>query len=282
MKHSFYVAALAAVLALCVAARAQDTSSRTVIKSVTVGTEGGKVLTCNDINTRKTFPAVKPFGWTSASELTEKPSFHIRHEPVLPKSSNPEVSYGKVPSRNEFGIDIGYYPSPDGSLLAVYRVDETAVSSFPLLDIKSRSGSLVSVKYPMNGTPSEHVALCVCDTLGNVLNTLEINEFDDELYIAGVSWTPGSDGLSQHVRRLSMLNENEVTAVANALANAWGETDYSLYDFNVNVWIQLGANMLTTIINSEYVQVYYYPNGDEMTEDDYADFTDFMNVLTIE
>ena len=79
-----------------------------------------------------------------------------------------------------------------------------------------------------------------------------------------------------------MLNENEINAVASALASAWNETEFSLYTFNGNVWIQLGANVLTTIANSEYIQVYYYPQGDEMTEDDYADFTDFMNALTVE
>ncbi len=171
------------------------------------------MLTCNDITSRKTSVSFKHFGWTDASEVSERPLVRLPHQPVLPKSSNPEVTYGKVPSRNEFGIESGYYPSPDGSRLAVYRVDETAVTSFPLLDIKPRSGALVSVKYPMNGTPSEHVSLCVCDTLGNVLNTLDINEFDDERYIAGVSWTPASDGIlvqvldrAQHNMKLQLYS----------------------------------------------------------------------------
>ena len=37
----------------------------------------------------------------------------------------------------------------------------------------------------MNGMPSEHVSLCVCDTLGNVLNTLQVNEFDAQKVAEG-------------------------------------------------------------------------------------------------
>ena len=233
MRHPLFVAAALAVLAFSAGVQAQETSSRTVIKSVTVGSDGGKMLTCNDITVRRTAPSLKPFFWTADSQLAERPDMRPRRRPVLPQSSNPEVSYGKVPSRNEFGINSGWYPSPDGSLLAVYRVDETAVTSFPLTDIEPRTGGLLAVKYPMNGMPSEHVSLCVCDTLGHVLNTLDINEFDDERYIAGVSWTPGSDGLlvqvvdrAQHHVKLQLYDASDGSLKATLLEesnDAWVE-----------------------------------------------------------
>ena len=92
----------------------------------------------------------------------------------------------------------------------------------------------------------------------------------------------GADSLSQHVRDLATLNENEVAAVANAIAMSADLDSYSVYTFNGNVWIQLGANALITIKNSEYVQTIYMPNGDKMTEDDYTDYTEFMNALTLD
>lgn len=222
------------VAAVCAQpAAAEGGSSRTVIKSVTVGTEGGKMLTCKDIISRHVYPSQSFHGWNDASELIDKPQRVPFRKLVLPVSPNPEVTYGKVPSRNEFGIGRGWYPSPDGRLLAVYRVDETAVGSFPLLDINARAGKLKSIKYPMNGMPSEHVSLCVCDTLGNVLNTLDVTDFDDERYLAGVSWTPDSRRLlvqvvdrSQHQVRLNLYDAADGSFLRTLLEecnDAWVE-----------------------------------------------------------
>ena len=203
MKRIALAAAVAAAFLCTTSAFAGD--GRTVIKSVTVGTPGGSMLSCKDVNSSYIRPARRFYGWSSGSELLEEAPrgmFGPVSIPVLPTSDGPAVSYGKIPSRNEFGIKQGFYPSPDGSLLAVYRVDESAVSEFPLLDISTRTGSLKSIRYPMNGMPSEHVSLCVCDTLGNVLNTLAVTDFTDERYLAGVTWTPdGSQLLVQVLDR---------------------------------------------------------------------------------
>ena len=68
---------------------------------------------------------------------------------------------GQAVSRHEFGIDGGLFPSPDKSFLAFYQKDESHVTTFPLLDITSRTGSLVEIKYPMNGMASERVSVGV-------------------------------------------------------------------------------------------------------------------------
>ena len=194
---------VAAVMSAQPTAVAQQ-SQRTVIKSVTVGSPDGKLLTCKDIVGPEVRPQMKRWFWTQDSGLTDKPARLRPAVPVLPPSPNPEVTYGKVPSRNEFGNTRGWFPSPDGSLLAVYRVDETQVGRFPLLDVNARAGRLKSIKYPMNGMDSEHVTLCVCDTLGNVLNTLAVTDFDEDRYLTGVSWTPDSKGLIVQVLALQV------------------------------------------------------------------------------
>ena len=222
----FIISALAAVLSLQ-PAPAQQRSQRTVLKSVAVGSEGGRQISCKDLVSGRLAPQQKRFFWTEDSQLVEKPARRAPKAPKLPESLNPEVKYGIVPSRNEFGIDRGWYPSPDGSLLAVYRVDQSAVTEFPLLDIRPRSGSLKSVKYPMNGMSSERVELCVCDTLGNVLSVLKINEFEDDRYIAGVSWTPDGGALlvqvvdrAQHHVKLQHYRASDGTLLGTLLEEA--------------------------------------------------------------
>ncbi len=99
---------------------------------------------------------------------------------------------GQAVSRHEFGIDGGLFPSPDNSMLAFYQKDESHVTSFPLLDITSRTGSLVEIKYPMNGMASERVSVGVYNTLTQAVVYLAVTDFDEERYITNISWSPDS------------------------------------------------------------------------------------------
>ncbi len=90
-----------------------------------------------------------------------------------------------------------------------------------------------------------------------------------------------SDSLSAHIRNLSMLNEGEMKSVASALTPRFGETAYQLHEINGMPWIQMGEQLMVTVVNSEYVFVVYYPK-DKMTEDDFTDFNTFMGLLTVE
>ena len=82
---------------------------------------------------------------------------------VIAPSDGPNLVYGETVSRNEFGIDAGWYMSPDSSKVAFYRKDQNKVTWFPLLDNDTRTGELRQIKYPMNGMDSEEVAVGVYD-----------------------------------------------------------------------------------------------------------------------
>ena len=163
-------------------------------------------------------------------------------EPVykLPQPENSDISYGAVPSRNEFGSNSGVTPSPSGALLAVIRRDESLVSSFPLLNIRTRTGSLKSIKYPMNGMSSERLDLCVCDTLGNILTTLDVTDFDSERYLTNVSWSPDDRYIfvhvldrAQHHMHLNMYRASDGGFVRTLLTeenDAWVEPETPLHN----------------------------------------------------
>lgn len=154
------------------------------------GNPGGAMLNYEDVTiSAKTRPDNARYYWTDNGELTtQRPS--SRKTWTLPSSDDPAISYGTSVSRNEFGIDGGVFPSPSGSMLAVYRKDESAVTTFPLLDIGSRTGSLREIRYPMNGMASEKLELCICDTLGNIISHIVPEEYTDERYLTCVSWSP--------------------------------------------------------------------------------------------
>lgn len=107
-------------------------------------------------------------------------------------SENPDITYGQSVSRNEFGIGEGIFWAPDGSKLAFYRKDESKVTDFPLLDITTRTGSLKSIKYPMNGMDSERISLGIYDKASGKTVWCDVNEYGDDRYLTNISWSPDS------------------------------------------------------------------------------------------
>lgn len=105
-------------------------------------------------------------------------------------SEDSNISYGQAVSRNEFGISGGIFMSPDSSKVAFYKKDESLVSSFPLLDITTRTGSLKEIKYPMAGMDSERIWLGIYDLADKNTVYLDVNDFGDDRYLTNIAWSP--------------------------------------------------------------------------------------------
>ena len=152
---------------------------------------------------------------------------------TVAESASDQITYGQSVSRNEFGIGEGIYWSPSGRRIAFYRKDESRVTDFPILDIKTRTGELVTFKYPMNGMASEHVTLGVFDMEKGTTVYLKVNDFDDERYLTNISWSPDDKYVfiqvldrSQHHMHLNMYNALTGEFVRNILNednDAWVE-----------------------------------------------------------
>ncbi|MDY6444539.1 MAG: DPP IV N-terminal domain-containing protein [Bacteroidales bacterium] len=188
---------------------------------------------------RSVMPEQVPLFWTADSQLTkERP----KPEPPkwkLPVPEGPGIVYGQAVSRNEFGISGGVFPAPDGRRLAVYRTDESAVTQYPIYNITSRTGEAMLIRYPMAGMASEHISVCVTDFDGNVLSTLQVDDFDDERYLTNVTWSPDSKYLfvqvvdrAQHEMHLNMYRSGDGSFVRTILTernDAWVEPLDPLY-----------------------------------------------------
>jgi hypothetical protein len=82
------------------------------------------------------------------------------------------IVYGQSVHRDEFGIHGGTFWSPDGKMLAYYRMDQSMVPSYPQVDIKSngaeegesRIAETYSCHYPMAGENSHVVKVGVFNT----------------------------------------------------------------------------------------------------------------------
>ncbi len=131
----------------------------------------------------------------------------------IAESENDQITYGQFVSRNEFGIQNGIFWAPDSSKVAFYRKDESKVTTFPLLDITTRTGSLKEIKYPMAGMDSENVQLGIYDIESGATVYAKADDFGYDQYLTNISWTPDASKVliqvldrSQKHMRLNMYN----------------------------------------------------------------------------
>ena len=145
-----------------------------------------------DIETEDTEPLVpgktRPFAFCKGNSLylMDKDSVEV---PVA-VSEDRNISFGQTVSRNEFNISGGIFMSPDRSKVAFYRKDESLVSTFPLLDITTRTGTLKEIKYPMAGMDSERISLGIYDIADGSTTYMKVDDFGDDRYLTNIAWTP--------------------------------------------------------------------------------------------
>lgn len=155
----------------------------------------------------------------------------------LPKDEK-GIMYGESVHRNEFGIDRGLFWSKDNRKLAFYRMDESMVQSYPLVQTDDREATVRWRKYPMAGMTSHQVTIGIYDSKSRKTVYLQTNDkpnhdSDDEAslndaehYLTCVSWRP--DGKQIFVAELNRkqnymeLNVYDV-ASGNYLATLFSE-----------------------------------------------------------
>ena len=100
-----------------------------------------------------------------------------------------ELQYGLSVHRDEFGIHEGLFWSPKGNLLAFYRMDQTMVSDFPLVDIDHRVAQLAPEKYPMAGMASHKVTVGIYNPATGQTVYLQAGDPTDR-YFTNIAWSP--------------------------------------------------------------------------------------------
>lgn len=96
---------------------------------------------------------------------------------------------GKSVHRQEFGINEGIFWSPKGNLLAFYRMDETMVTDYPLVNTNPRIAVVENTKYPMAGMKSHHVTVGIYNVATGKTTFLQTGE-PAEQYLTNIAWEP--------------------------------------------------------------------------------------------
>ena len=137
------------------------------------------------------------FDVTSNALTKEKKS----HDFQLSKDGSREIVYGQSVHRDEFGISKGTFWSPNGELLAFYRMDQSMVTNYPQVNIPEigfnhpETQSCIATpapdKYPMTGETSHKVTVGVFDCMTGKTIYLKAGDPTDR-YFTNIAWSPDS------------------------------------------------------------------------------------------
>lgn len=109
-----------------------------------------------------------------------------------------DLIYGESVHRDEFGISKGTFWSPDGTLLAFYKMDQSMVSKFPQVNItlpsqtpdgESRIATTSPDPYPMAGETSHKVYVGIFNPQTDKTVYLNTGNPTDR-YFTNIAWAP--------------------------------------------------------------------------------------------
>jgi dipeptidyl-peptidase-4 len=125
-----------------------------------------------------------------------------------------DVVYGTTVHQSEFGINKGTFWSPKGDVLAFYRMDQTDVFTYPIVDWAPYPAKNKDIKYPMAGAKSHYVTVGIYNVASQSVVYLKTKE-PKEHYLTNIAWSPDQTKIYlaelNRDQNFMQLNEYEVT-----------------------------------------------------------------------
>lgn len=160
----------------------------------------------------------------------------------------------------EFGFTRAFQWSPDGSYLAFYRFDETAVREYTLPYYQSKYPEINTYKYPKAGEDNSIVTIHVYNLASKATMPMDIGTETDQ-YIPRIKWSNNTKELC--VYRLNRLQNKLELLLANAESGnstvIYEETNKYYVDINDNLeFLPDGQSFVFTSERDGYNHLYYY------------------------
>ena len=149
--------------------------------------------------------------------------------------------------------------SPDGKRIAFWRLDQTAIPPFYLLNQDSLYPALVPVRYPKAGTANSEVKIGVVEVAGGRTSWVDLGP-DKDIYVAAMGFADSSGALwltrlNRHQNRLDLLLADPQTGASRVIMT---DSDSAWVDANQPRWIDGGKQFLFMSERDGYDQVYLF------------------------
>ena len=172
---------------------------------------------------------------------------------------------GKAVHRNEFGIVKGTFWSNAGKKLAFYRMDESMVTKYPIVDIDPKIAENKPIRYPMAGMKSHEVTVGVYSVETGKIVYLKTGE-PKEQYLTNISWSADDKYIFMAVlnREQNHFSFNQYNAENGDLVKTLFEEKNSVYVEPQNAAVFLKNNSGEFIWQSQsdgYNHLYLYDSN---------------------
>jgi len=145
-------------------------------------------------------------------------------ETQVTKDGSYTLVYGKSVHREEFGISKGTYWSPKGNYLAFYRMDQSDVKDYPIIDWSKYPAESKNIKYPMAGNKSHYVSLGVFDMKTTSTIYLKVEGPKDQ-YLTNITWSPDEKNIY-----IALLNRDQNHMMLNEYDALTGNFKRTLFE----------------------------------------------------
>lgn len=151
---------------------------------------------------------------------------------IVTNDANENIVNGKSVHREEFGINKGTFWSPNGNLLAFYRMDQTMVTDYPIIDWTTRPAKNNMIKYPMAGNTSHQVTVGVYNVATGKTVFLKTGEPRDQ-YLTNIAWNPDEQTIY-----IAVLNREQNHLKLNAYNVVTGLLEKVLFEEKDEKYVQ--------------------------------------------
>jgi len=135
-----------------------------------------------------------------------------------------DIVYASSVHRNEFGITKGTFWSNNGKQLAFYRMDQSMVTDYPIINWATTPATVDLIKYPMAGDKSHHVTVGVYNAEKQTTIYLKTGG-PAEQYLTNIAWSPDDKFIF-----IAVLNRGQDDMKLNQYDAATGEFVKTLFE----------------------------------------------------
>jgi dipeptidyl-peptidase-4 len=150
--------------------------------------------------------------------------------------------------------------SPDGQRIAFWRLDQTAVRPFYLVNADSLYPVLVPVRYPKAGTPNSHVRIGVAELATRRTTWIDLGA-EPDIYVVAMDFADSPaeiwlTRLNRHQNRLDLLLADARTGGSRVIMT---DTDSAWVEYaHQPLWFDGGRQFLFQSERDGYAHLYLY------------------------
>ncbi len=159
----------------------------------------------------------------------------------------------------ELGLRDAFRFSPDGHRVAFWRLDQSAIPPFYLIDEMQLYPEVTPVRYPKAGTDNSTVRIGVVDLRTSETTWVDLGP-DADIYVAAMDFAGTADEvwltrLNRHQNRLDLMLADTRTGTARVIMT---DADSAWVDANEPIWFDEGQRFLFRSERDGFYHLYVF------------------------